>query len=140
MEHYYGSIWTLYLYLLNWILISFCTFLIQYISLKSSFLPFIFGTCGCIGLYPMIFNLHFIEIALSFPSQINHIFGIFYIKSIYHPIIYCVLYNTLIRFDIATIISLIITTIMIYILPSIYHLSRYRIQKIQSSKLNIIHL
>ena len=138
MEYYFGSIWTLYLFLYNWILISILTFIFQYMFIKFSILPSFLGKCSCIGLYPMIFNLYIIDCALSYPKQINHIFGIIYVPQIYHPFIYCLLYNVLIRFDIGIIITVLYTFILIYCIPSLSHLSRYRIQKMQKSKLNII--
>ncbi len=140
MEYYFGSIWTLYIFLFNWILISLFTFGIQYLCIKFSILPSIFGDCSCVGLYPMIFNLCIIEIVLSLPNQIFHFLGFIYMKQIYIPVIYCIFYNLCIRFDFGVIITVLYTFILIYCIPSIFHLSRYRIQKIERSKLNITYI
>merc|ERR1719242_1339717 len=62
MEYYFGSLWTLYLVLFNWISLPLLTFFCQ--SLLISNLPnspsFITNN-GCIGVYPLIFSLSVIE-------------------------------------------------------------------------------
>ena len=134
MVYHFGSIWTFYLFLFNWILISSFTFGIQYLFIKFSILPQILGQYSCIGLYPMIFNLSIIEIILTLPNQIYHFLGMIYMKQAYLPIIYSILF-IIIRFDVGVIVSVLYTYLLAYCLSFIFHLSRYTIQKMEKSKL-----
>ena len=93
LEYNFGSIWTLYLFLFNWILISSFTFGFQYIFIKFNILPSILGQCSCIGLWPMIFSLSIIETILSLSNQIYHFLGFVYVKQKYIPFMYCLLFG-----------------------------------------------
>merc|ERR1712129_52880 len=81
--------------------------------------------------YPLIFALSLIEISMSHPSQIGNFCGLVYLPQIAHPFVYCLLYNVLIRRDIGTIIALLYSSFVCYCVPWIFHLPRYKIQKIK---------
>ena len=160
-EYNYGSIWTLYLFMIHALFMGFITFMFQFILYSIFFKDYINSNNidinnidiknkdnnyswifihllynnVCVGLYPMIFSLLIIESNINNPNQIfPFIFNNFYISSKYHAYLYVLIF-TIFRIDLGIYIIILLTTIMSKIIPSIYHLSYKNLQKLEKSRL-----
>lgn len=151
LEYKFGSVWTLYLIILNWILIGIISlsfslvlanlFEIDMSNVNNTFLESVFVSCQCVGLYPLILNLTLIESILLNPFEIDALFfGFVYVPNVYIPIVWSLIYVFVIRWDLSIFAVLLFTIFALKIRPfnRIYHLSMYRIKKFEFFKFCIV--